>query len=595
MKVSEGVQMQPRQSEPNLTFTTTVTALIAAVVAICAIALFGWASNNTLLASLLPGQTAMNPLTAIGMIALAVTLAILRNQSPSAGKRRLAKVLAAATLAVGVGCIAAYLAGEQFPVDQIVFSDTLAGNRVAPNTALCLILLSSALLLVDRRLKTDFRPFQVLALLAAVLSFLSIVGYGYGTRWLYGVPSFIPMALPTAIVVHALAWGILLSRPHEGLIRALTSRSLGGVMARRIIPAAFLFPVGLGWLRLLGEQAGFYDTSLGVALNSVLTSFGLLAVIWWSARMLNEVDDDRTAAARELQRFNDELEVRVQERTAELSAANRELLQKNEENETFVYSVSHDLRAPLVNLQGFSQEVNASCHELRNLWQDASAKPDDAAKRTLTILDDDVEPSLRFIQSGVLRLSSIIDALLRLSRAGRVEYQWQAVDVAKVSRRIVDSLQDTIHKRNATVTIGELPPAWGDENAIEQIFGNLVANALNYAAPDRDAKIEILSVPSAEEDQGKHTYCVKDNGVGIPALHQCKVFQAFQRLQPKLAQGEGIGLTMTRRIVERHSGRIWFESVEGQGATFFVALPITTVEPTPKSIKKPKKEAAYAH
>jgi signal transduction histidine kinase len=587
--------MQSRQSETNLTFATSITALVGVAVAICVTALLGWAWNNSLLASLLPGQTAMNPITAIGMVALAVALSIVRRQPLAAKKRLIANVFAALTLAVGTGCLVAYFSGTQFPLDQIMFADALAGNRVAPNTALCLMLLSAALLLIDRRLRSDFHPFQILALLAAVLSFLSIVGYGYGTRWLYGVPSFIPMALPTAIVVHALAWGILLARPHEGLVRSLTSRSLGGVMARRIIPAAFLLPVGLGWLRLLGEQAGFYDTSLGVALNSVLTSFGLLAVIWWSARMLNSVDQQRAAAAEDLRRFNDELEARVNERTAELSAANRELLQKNEENETFVYSVSHDLRAPLVNLQGFSQEINVSCHELRNLWQDASAKPEDAARRTLSILDDDVAPSLRFIQSGVLRLSSIIDALLRLSRAGRVEYQLHAVDVEEINRRIAESLQDTIHKRNATVTVDKLLPAWGDANAIEQIFGNLVANALNYAAPDRDAKIEIFSVPSAEEDRGKNTYCVKDNGVGIPELHQAKVFQAFQRLQPKLAQGEGIGLTMTRRIVERHDGRIWFESIENQGTTFFVTLPIPAVEPAPKSNHKRKKEAAYAH
>ncbi|MEX0585701.1 MAG: PAS domain-containing protein, partial [Pirellulales bacterium] len=144
----------------------------------------------------------------------------------------------------------------------------------------------------------------------------------------------------------------------------------------------------------------------------------------------------RKRAEEEIRRLNAELEQRVAERTAELAESNRDLAQKNQENEMFVYSVSHDLRSPLVNLQGFSKELAAVCDELRALVVENDL-PLPAKRRALTLLDGEGLDSIRFIQSAVLRLSNIIDALLRLSRAGRVEYQCQDIDVQGTVARIV--------------------------------------------------------------------------------------------------------------------------------------------------------------
>ena len=273
------------------------------------------------------------------------------------------------------------------------------------------------------------------------------------------------------------------------------------------------------------------------------------------------------------QRHAEELEQHVNERTTELALTNRELRQKNEENDLFVFSVSHDLRAPLVNLQGFSEELRMSCEEMRGIESDASLPAPLRERMTRSL--DDVTTSLRFIQSGVSRLSLIIDALLRLSRAGRVEYNWQNVNVHETVDRIVDSLQQTIAQRDATVLIDALPNAWGDPVAVEQIFGNLLANALNYLDAKRPGVIRV-SGAVAEDNPEQVVYRVEDNGVGIPAGQQGKVFQAFQRLHPSLAVGEGMGLPLVRRIVARHGGSIDLESVEGQGTTFFVRLPIAT-------------------
>ena len=270
-----------------------------------------------------------------------------------------------------------------------------------------------------------------------------------------------------------------------------------------------------------------------------------------------------------LRRLNHELEERVRARTAELAERNLQLAQKNEENETFVYSVSHDLRSPLVNLEGFSDELLHTARDLSKVLADDRI-PGDVRARAADLVDGAMVESVTFIRAAVDRLSRIIDALLRLSRAGRVEYQPQMVDVAGVVRRVADALHGTAAEKQAAVAIGELPPAWGDPTAVEQVFANLVGNALNYLDPARPGRVE---VGAAAADDGRQAYFVRDNGLGIPAAHLPKLFQAFQRLHPNQARGEGMGLAIVRRILERLGGAIRAESVPGEGTTFFVTLP----------------------
>ncbi len=276
------------------------------------------------------------------------------------------------------------------------------------------------------------------------------------------------------------------------------------------------------------------------------------------------------------------LEQQVQHRTAELAETNRDLAQQNQENELFVYSVSHDLRSPLVNLQGFSKELSLVTQELRAILADGQWSPE-VRQRGLGLVDQDMAESIRFIQTAVSRLSNIIDALLRLSRVGRVEYQPQAVDVVGLARRVVTAMRSTVEERGATVLVHDLPPAWGDPTAVEQVFANLIGNALNYLDPNRPGRIEVGSrdPSNGAQSDGLQTYHVKDNGLGIPAAYQHKVFQAFQRVHPEVARGEGMGLAIVRRIVERHRGRLWVESTCGEGSTFFVALPNGPVQGGP--------------
>jgi signal transduction histidine kinase len=193
----------------------------------------------------------------------------------------------------------------------------------------------------------------------------------------------------------------------------------------------------------------------------------------------------------------------------------------------------------------------------------------------LRLVDDDVHGSLHYIQTAVSRLSAIIDALLRLSRAGRVEYRLQMVDTDAIVDRVLGALHNSVAEKRVSVSVARpLPEVWGDPTAVEQIFANLIGNAVNYLDPERPGLIEIGSL---EDDESKrvthHTFTFKDNGRGIPASGMPKLFLAFQRFHDGAAKGEGIGLALVRRNVERLGGKIWIESESGVGTTVFVDLP----------------------
>lgn len=267
---------------------------------------------------------------------------------------------------------------------------------------------------------------------------------------------------------------------------------------------------------------------------------------------------------------NDEI-VTLDRRFHEMARA---LAERNQENEMFVYSVSHDLRSPLVNLQGFSEELTHSSQELAGTLANQQL----ADPRATTILREEIPESIHFIQAAVARMATIIDALLRLSRAGRVEYTMTQVDVETIVRRVVASLHGDIDRKNATVVVLPLEPTWGDATAIEQLFGNLIANAVYYLDPERPGRIEVGMTEVIENGQpAERVFHVRDNGLGIPQDYQAKLFVAFQRFHPGASKGEGIGLALVRRIVQRHGGRIWAESAPGEGSTFYVALPQATL------------------
>ena len=282
-------------------------------------------------------------------------------------------------------------------------------------------------------------------------------------------------------------------------------------------------------------------------------------------RGFGKVTRDITERKAQIERIEN-LSRELQQRVDQLATSNSELLQKTSENETFVYSVSHDLRAPLVNLQGFSQELTLTQQQLTHVLSDERV-PADVRERASTLVAGDMTESIAFIRNAVQHLSNIIDGLLRLSRVGRVEYQVASVEVNAVVSEVVASMHATIEQTGAEVRIGPLPTVPGDRNAIGQVFANIIGNALKSASPARRSEVEISAT-----DDNPPVFCIRDNGIGIPAEYRRKIFQVFQQVHSPRNRGEGMGLAIVRRIVERHGGRIWFESERNVGTTFFFTL-----------------------
>jgi signal transduction histidine kinase len=259
-----------------------------------------------------------------------------------------------------------------------------------------------------------------------------------------------------------------------------------------------------------------------------------------------------------------------QRRSAEFESerANRELDSKNKELESIIFVASHDLRSALVNVQGFSKELSMSCEVLRSKLTQVQISPD-AKDDVDRMIEQDIPESLTFILDSTGTIDSLLSGLLRLSRIGREPITITDVDMNALIAHAIKSLEFQIMQARARIDVENLSPCRGDYAQLTTVFTNLLDNAIKFLDHDRQGHIKI----SGKIDNGSVLYCVEDNGIGIAPEHQSRIFEVFHRLYPERTIGEGLGLTIARRIIERHNGRIWVESQPGKGSKFFVLLP----------------------
>jgi PAS domain S-box-containing protein len=247
----------------------------------------------------------------------------------------------------------------------------------------------------------------------------------------------------------------------------------------------------------------------------------------------------------------------------------RDLAEKNKELETIVYTVSHDLRSPLVNVQGFGRQLQKACEKIRDQYAAAAGGvvPTGELKQPIEVA---IPQALRFINAGVTKMEMLLAGLLRYSRLGRIVLQPRQIAMNPLLAEIVAAIRFQIDEAGADVVVEPLPDCWADRPQTSQVFANLIDNALKYRSPERPLRV----VVSGRIEGREAVYSVSDNGIGIATEHQPKVFDIFHRLEPNATSGEGLGLTIAQRVLERQKGRIWVESRPGAGSTFRVSLPL---------------------
>lgn len=645
--------------------------------AIGLIALAGWAFDSIVLKSLIPGLATMKANTALSIYLAGAALWFqYRKPSPESARLRsiLPKALAFVVFAIAILVLSQDVLALDFGIDQLLFRDpgspvTASPGRMAPNSAVGLALIALALLLLDYQTRKGIFPAQYLALFAATIGFVSLIGYALSVLQFSRLASYSGMALHTSVALTILGTGILAARPEHGWVLRIAGDSPGGFLLRRLLPVTIALPVVLGWLRLKGQHFGWYETESGIAIlvGSLILLFSAFLVR--TAGSLNGVAAEREAAAEalresearmgkvieaapevmlivnpegrmtvanaeaervfgytkqellgqgiemllperlrdvhaghrqnyaqaprtrmmgkgtelvarrkdgsefpveislsplvgaqgvltissirditvrkraeeEIHKLNEELEQRVEARTAELQASNTEL-------EAFTYSVSHDLRAPLRHIDGFS----------RILLEEFGPQLDSTALH-----------HLQRIRQGTQRMGLLVDDLLNLSRVGRAELSMQVTGLNSLADDAFAHLQPEMEGRNIEWKIGRLPFVECDASMMKQVFLNLLSNAIKFT---RTREHPVIQVDQTILDAQPVVF-VRDNGVGFSMKYADKLFGVFQRLhRQEDFQGTGVGLATVQRIVHKHGGRVWAEAELDKGATFYFTL-----------------------
>jgi signal transduction histidine kinase len=672
-----------------LSYRAASRAASGIVFAVGFLVLVGWMFDIPALKNILPGLATMKANTALAFMLAGLSLWLAHIRGQNQWIDRISKACAMLIILIGLLTLSETIFSRDLGIDQLLFRDALTPENAYPGrmslvTALNFSLLGFSLFLLDRH---HYRwPVEVFTIAALLISVLALMGYAYGVSSLYQFSPYSSIyssiAIHTALAFSILCLGILFARPEQGLMRIFSSENAGGVLARRVVPAALVLPLLLGWLLLAGQRMGLYDSTFRLVLYALSMIIAFTILIWWNASLLNQADiqrkraeaqlseseeryrrffenmhetfviqeivtdDDgkpidlrfldvnpsaerifgktrseivgrtrsqlsgrpdpegvemasrvastgipfhmirsspgfggwyesftyslgpgivatlslditeRKKAEEEVHRLNVELEQRVAKRTIELEAANKEL-------EAFSYSVSHDLRAPLRSIDGYSQALLEDYSEL---------------------LPMEGRKFLERMRSSAHHMAELIDDLLKLSQVTRAHISSVPVDLTRLAENILAELQRTHPERSVRFSVAPNLDVRGDPHLLQVVLENLLNNAWKYTSKQEHAKIEFGS----KHKNGETIYFVRDNGAGFDMTYADKLFGAFQRLHTTTEfPGTGIGLASVQRIIHRHGGRIWAEAAVGKGATFFFTLPtLERIKPEVKPMEK---------
>ncbi len=333
----------------------------------------------------------------------------------------------------------------------------------------------------------------------------------------------------------------MLLKGREGIVEGIDYRGTGVLAAIRSVP-------GSSWGIVSKVDKEELYAPIRESLWNVMLVIGLCLLSAGSGVLLIW----RKKGEEEQRKYRQELEATVKLRTEELEQANKQLKESYKDLESFSYSVSHDLRQPLLVIEGFT----------RNLLKKSSDKLDDNAKGKLSVIGDQAA-----------KMTHLIRDLLDFSHASTTEIRKSDIDMNVLLHSVIEEMKIATDKKTVEFNAKDLPASWGDEALVRQVLVNLLSNAFKYSFPREHIKIE----SGGEEKEKENIYFVKDNGVGFDSAQADKLFSPFKRLHSSEEfEGTGIGLAISKRIINKHGGRIWAEGKLNEGAAFYFTLPKKT-------------------
>jgi len=512
------------------------------VAGVATIVLASWARGDR---QWLPGPRGpfvMPPNTAIGFLIAAA--AVWFGRSVRAGRWSLviSRLLGVVITVAGALFFIESMLGRDLGIDLRVFHDTLVQSgwsstgRLAPNAAVAFLLLGIALTVLD--LGTDGRRPALWAATGALLvAFAAIVGYVTGAAQLYTFEPQFGMALLTALCFAALSLGVLFARRDRGLAAILVDEAAGGVLARRMLPAAVLVPIALGWLWGVGQRAGIWEHANGPSLFVVASSVALVWLVTRSARVVHAADLQRAQFLE-----------REQEARREAETANRT-------KGDFLAVMSHELRTPLSAIIGYQE-----------LLADGITGPVTELQRH----------QLGRIKVSARHLLELIDEILTYSRAeaGKEEVQYEVTAVNTMVDDAASLIEPLAADKHVTLSVVRLDTPLDirtDPRKVRQVLVNLLSNAVKFT--DAEGAVSLR----AHRDGDTLELTISDTGIGIEPDHLDRIFDPFWQVEQKAtrrAGGTGLGLSVSRRLARLLGGDVLVTSEPGKGSSFTVLLPV---------------------
>jgi signal transduction histidine kinase/CheY-like chemotaxis protein/HPt (histidine-containing phosphotransfer) domain-containing protein len=518
-------------------------ALVTVWIAVTVLA--GWVLHVDFLKRISPGFVAMNPVTAVAFIASGGALFVLTANRQNRRTHTTVRLAATAIMACGLLRLFSYVIHTDIPIDQILFTGQLRRlpqyNRMAPNTALDFVLVGLSLILLSSNRPWARKAGQLAATAVGIFATLALVGYLYGVDEFYGLAAFVPMALHTAAGFMVLAVGLLFLRSDSGFMGVVNGDTAAGMLARRLLPAVVLIPIGLGWLELKGERMMIFSDQFGSALRATANVLLMIGLVWWTARELHFVDLQRRAAV------------------AALGAARDAAHAANQAKSAFLANMSHEIRTPMTAIIGYA---------------DMMLDPGQEASERLN--------NVNVVRRNAEHLLAIINDVLDVSKieAGQLVVESISCSPSQIIGEVASMMRVRATERKIEFQVkldGPMPRTiQSDPTRLRQILLNLVGNAIKFT----DSGSVLLSaklLDPANAPRPRLQFDVIDTGIGIGSDAVGRLFQPFQQAETSTSRrfgGTGLGLTISKRLAQSLGGDITVESNLGRGSHF--ALTIET-------------------